>query len=245
MLTPKATPNPPNAVPHHQVTYHLHQTAHNHPRQSPHMQPMQIHLPGHVPHVSFSNADDHRMMHSNSAQSYASPRMAQVPIYPPQMNSPAQIAYNQPGMPQFMPGTPQMNQFRSFSSNSPQYIPQQTAPLAMPMMPPQQFVAGPGTMIPGGPQMPMYPGGHPQFISQAAGPQAIPGTNGYPSPGRPAAAALMVQQGSQQGQPMYAMSPGMQFQQPVFAQHPGQSKFRMAKGIISLAVFHNRVNRGC
>ena len=36
---------------------------------------------------------------------------------------------------------------------------------------------------------------------------------------------MMVHQGSQQGQPMYGMSPGMQYQQPVFPQQPGQSKW--------------------
>jgi len=191
------------------------------------MAAMQMHggQHGHVPQVPFSSGDDHRMMHSNSAQSFASPRMAPVPIYQQQMNSPAQVPYNQPSMPQFLPSTPQMNhQFRNFS-NSPQYMPQQTAAMGMPMMPPQQFVGGPNAVIPSGPQIPMFPGGHPQYMqSAAAAPQQMPGANGFPSPGRPPTAPMMVQQGSQQGQ-MYGVSPSMQFQQPAYAaHHPGQSK---------------------
>jgi hypothetical protein len=230
---PGATPNPPHAVPQaahqHQLPFHLQQGTHNLPRQSPHMPPMQMHSAqhGHMPQVPFNNADDHRMMQSHSAQSFASPRMAaQVPMYPPQMNSPAQMPYNQGMMPQFIPSTPQMNQYRSFS-NSPQYMPQQTTPMAVPMVPPQQFVTAQNPMMPSNPNMPLYPAaGHPQFMNPGgAPPQPMPGSNGYPSPGRPAAAPMMVQQGSQQGQPIYGMSPGMQYQQPVFApQHPGGSK---------------------
>lgn len=156
-------------------------------------------------------------MHSNSAQSFSSPRMGQVPMA---YNTPGQIPYNQPMMPTFMgPGQPQMNQFnRSYSNNAP-YMPQQ--PGAQ-MMPPQFMT--PNGMVAVPPQMPMYPQGHPQQFVPPGGtaPQPMPGANGYPSPGRPAA-PMMVHQGSQQGQPMYGMSPGMQYQQPSFApQQQGQ-----------------------
>ena len=232
-----ATPNPPHAVPQlphqHQLPFHLQQGAHSLPRQSPHMAHMPMHTAqhGHVPHAPFG-VDDQRMVQSSSAQSYASPRMAQVPMYPQHVNSPAQLQYSQPAMPQFMPGTPQMNQFRNFSNHN-QYMQQQPAPMALPMMPPQQFVAGPQPMMAAGAQMSMYPTGQPHYMAPAGvpPPQPIPVSNGYPSPGRPAAAQMMVQQGSQQGQPpMYGISPSMQFGQPVFAtpqqQHPGQSEYR-------------------
>jgi hypothetical protein len=108
-----------------------------------------------------------------------------------------------------------MNQFRNFSNNH-QYMAPQQGQMGGPMMMPQQFIPGPQGMVPG-PQM-MYPGGHPQFMPPS-GPQPVPGVNGYPSPGRPAA-PMMAHQGSQQGQPMYGMSPNVQYNQPVF--NPGQ-----------------------
>ncbi|KAI0124840.1 LsmAD domain-containing protein [Xylariales sp. AK1849] len=219
------TPNPTHAMPQlahqHQLPFHLQHGAHNGPRQSPHVPPVQMHPGQHgpMPHAPFNGADDHRMMHSNSSQSFSSPRMGPVPIsYPPNMNSPAQMPYGQNGMP-FMPGTPQQmgNHFNRSFSNNPQYMPQQQVPMGTPMMMQPHFVSHQG--MPG--QMQMYPGG-PQFMPPGgAPPQQMPGANGYPSPGRPAA-PMMVHQGSQQGQPIYGMSPGMQFQQPVFPQQPGQ-----------------------
>ncbi|EEU48001.1 uncharacterized protein NECHADRAFT_90259 [Fusarium vanettenii 77-13-4] len=218
-----ATPNPQHVVPQmphqHQLPFHLQQGAHNMaPRGSPHMPPMQMHTPQHgpVPHPQYGN-DDHRMMHSNSAQSFASPRLGNVPVA---YNSPAQVPYNQPV---FMPGTPQMGQFRSFSNN-PQYMSPQQGQMGGPMMMQPQFIPGPQGMVPG-PQM-MYPGGHPQFMPPS-GPQPVPGVNGYPSPGRPAA-PMMAHQGSQQGQPMYGMSPNVQYNQPVF--NPGQQGGPMRGG---------------
>jgi hypothetical protein len=165
------------------------------------------------------------MMHSNSAQSFASPRMAQVSMaYPPAMNSPAQVPYNQPVMQPFVgPTAPQMGQFRSFSNN-PQYMPQQPAHMGTSMLIQPQFIGGPQGMVTG-PQLQMYPaGGHPHFLPPGGPPQPLPGSNGYPSPGRPAA-PMMVHQGSQQGQPVYGMSPNVQYQQPYVPQQPaGQSK---------------------
>lgn len=210
------TPNPPHVVPQmahqHQLPFHLQHGAHSMgPRQSPHMPPMQMHTPQHgpVPHPPFGG-DDHRMMHSNSAQSFASPRMGQLPVA-----YPAQIPY---GQAMFMgPNAPQMGQYRSFSGN-PHYVSPQQGQMGSPMMMQPQFMPGPQGMA-AAPQM-MYHGGHPQFLPPSGPPQPVPGANGYPSPGRPAA-PVMMHQGSQQGQPMYGMSPGVQYTQPSYG--PGQA----------------------
>ncbi|KAI1841892.1 hypothetical protein JX266_011862 [Neoarthrinium moseri] len=219
------TPNPTHVMPQlahqHQLPFHLQQGAQNTPRVSPHAPPAPMHPGQHgpMPHGPFNGADDHRMMHSASSQSFSSPRINAIPVaYPPNMNNPGQMPY-QNGMP-FMPGTPQQmgGHFnRSFSNNA-QYMPQQQMPMGTPMMMQPQFMTPQG--MPAA-QMQMYPGG-PHFMPPgASAPQPMPGANGYPSPGRPAA-PMMVHQGSQQGQPMYGMSPGMQYQQPVFPQQPGQ-----------------------
>jgi hypothetical protein len=196
------------------------------PRQSPHMPPMQMHTPqhGHAHHVGYGNADDHRMMHSNSAQSFASPRMAPVPVAYPPMSSPAPVPFTQPVMQPYVAGNaPQMGQYRSFSNNA-QYMPQQQGHITAPIMMQPQFVTGPQGMVGATPQMQMYPGGQPQFIPPGgAPPQPIPGSNGYPSPGRPAA-QMMVHQGSQQGQPVYGMSPSIPYQQPVYVAQQGHSR---------------------
>lgn len=234
MATPNTAPVVPQMPHQHQLPFHLQQGAQNAgPRQSPHMPPMQMHAghPGHVPHMPFNNGDDGtRMMHSNSAQSYASPRPGQVPMaYPNMMNSPSHMPYSQPVMPGFMgPGAPQMTpQMRNFAQ-TPQYMPQQPGQMGPPMMMGPGYMAGPAPMMQGTPQMPMaYPGAHPNFVPPGpVPPQAMQGANGYPSPGRPAA-PMMAHQGSQQGQHMYGMSPGTmpQYQQPSFPpQQPGQSK---------------------
>ncbi|EQL00502.1 PAB1 binding protein (Pbp1) [Ophiocordyceps sinensis CO18] len=208
------TPNPAHVIPQiahqHQLPFHLQHSSHNMgPRQSPHMPPMQMHTPqqGHVPHPQFGGADDHRMLHSNSAQSFASPRMAhQMPVAYPN-----HVPYNQPV---FM--SPQMGQYRTFSAN-PHYVPPQQGQMSGPVMMQPQFIPGPQGMV-AAPQV-MYHGGHPHFMPPSGPPQPVPGATGYHSPGRPAA-PVMVHQGSQQGQPMYGMSPGVQFNQPAFG--PGQ-----------------------
>ncbi|OAA79229.1 PAB1 binding protein [Akanthomyces lecanii RCEF 1005] len=209
-----ATPNPQHALPHiahqHQLPFHLQHGSHNmNQRQSPAMPPMQMHTPHHGPgpHGQYGN-DDHRMMHSNSQQSFASPRMAQMPMA---YNSPGQMAYNQPVY--MGGGTPQMGQYRSFSNSHHHYAPPQG-----PMMMQPHFMPTPQGMV-GGPQM-MYPNAHGQFMPPSGPPQPGPGANGYPSPGRPSASA-MVHQGSQQGQPMYGMSPSVQYNQPVYGQMQG------------------------
>lgn len=234
MATPNTAPVVPQMPHQHQLPFHLQQGAQNAgPRQSPHMPPMQMHAghPGHVPHMPFNNGDDGtRMMHSNSAQSYASPRPGQVPMaYPNMMNSPSHMPYSQPVMPGFMgPGAQMTPQMRNFQQN-PQYMPQQQpGQMGPPMMMGPGYMAGPAPMMQGTPQMPMaYPGGHPNFVPPGpVPPQAMQGANGYPSPGRPAA-PMMAHQGSQQGQHMYGMNSGTmpQYQQPSFPpQQPGQSK---------------------
>jgi len=227
-----STPNPSHVLPHlahqHQLPFHLQHGAHNMPaRPSPHMPPVHMHVPPqHTPHVGYANTDDHRMMHSNSAQSFASPRIAQAPVYPPAVNSPAQVPYGQPVMQPFVPNAPHMGQYRSFSNN-PQYMPQQPGHMGAPMMIQPQFVTGPQGMMVTPPQMQMYPTSQAQFMppgAVAVPPQPIAGSNGYPSPGRPAAPP-MAHQGSAQGQP-YGMSPSMAYQQPVYTpQQPSPSKY--------------------
>lgn len=208
------TPNPPHVIPQiphqHQLPFHLqHGAQHMMPRQSPHMPPMQMHTPQHgpVPHQPYGN-DDHRMMHSNSAQSFASPRMGQMQVAYP--NPGGQVPYGQPVF--LGAGNPQLGQFRSFSNN-PHYGPPQ-GQMGAPMMMQPQFIPAPQGMM-AAPHL-MYPGAHhPQFMPPAGPPQPVPAANGYPSPGRPAA-PMMVHQGSQQGHNMYGMSPNIQYNQPAY-----------------------------
>lgn len=237
--TPLSPPNPSHAVPQvphqHQLPFHLQQGVHNmNQRQSPRAPPMNLpNQHGHGPVPQFSGPDEHRMMPSHSAQSFASPRPHNAALpFPSPMGQPAQL-FN----PQMMPynGAPPMN-YRSLSQNH-QFVPQQhMAPPIMMQNPAGGFMTSQG-MAPGaGPQI-MYPGqpgpqGH--FIPQGNGhPPPMPGANGYPSPGR-GGAPMMMSQGSQQGhqQPaMYGMNPGMspgpQYGNavPVYAhQPPNQSK---------------------
>ena len=162
----------------------------------------------HGPTPPFNGADDHRMMSSHSAQSFASPRLQNAPMaFPSPMNQPAQLAYNPQMMP--YPGAPPMQQYRSLSQSH-QFIPQQAhmGPPIMMQNPAGGFMTSQG-MAPA-PQM-MYPqGGQGHFMPPGNGhPPAMP-VNGYPSPGRNAA-PIMMSQGSQQGhqQPMYGINPGM------------------------------------
>ncbi|KAJ8126904.1 hypothetical protein O1611_g6734 [Lasiodiplodia mahajangana] len=228
-FTTQPTPNPPHVLPQHmphqhQLPLHLQHVAHNVPRHSPHAAPVQMHGGQHnpIPHGPFNGADDHRMMHSNSNQSFSSPRMSHhVPLaaYPGTIHSTPQMPYGQQIMPPFMgPGAPQMNNFNRSLSNNPQFMPQQAGAMGGPMMIQPHFMTP--AMVPGPPQMHMYGGGQ-SFIPPGATPQPIPGAaNGYPSPGRPSA-PMMVPGGSSQGQVMYAASPSMQYQQP-YAPQQGQ-----------------------
>ena len=205
------TPTQPHAAPQlahqHQLPFHLQHGAHGMAqRQSPHMPHMQMHPSQHgPPHQSYGQ-DDHRMMHSGSAQSFASPRL--------QMAYPGQMPYSQPV---FMgPNSPQVGPYRGYGAG-PHYMAPQQGQMGGPIMMQPQFMPPQGMVAP---QM-MYHGGQPQFIPPSGPPQQGPGANGYPSPGRPTA-PVMVHQGSQQGQSMYGMSPNVQYNQPVYGQgHPG------------------------
>jgi hypothetical protein len=215
-----ATPNPQHAMPQmahqHQLPLYLQPGApHNMgPRHSPHMPPMQMHTGQHGQmHPSFGN-DDHRMMPSNSAQSYASPRLGHVPpVYPVVQQSPAQGPYAQTGFMPPGPGAHQMGQYRNYP-NAPQFMGPQQGHMGGPMMMGQAYMQTPQGMM-AAPQM-MYN----QYGPPTGPPQPVPGANGFPnSPGRPAA-PMMAHQGSQQGQPAYGMSPNIQYTQPAYG--PGQ-----------------------
>ncbi|KAG9236220.1 hypothetical protein BJ875DRAFT_372587 [Amylocarpus encephaloides] len=229
--------NPSHAVPQvphqHQLPFHLQQGVHGmNQRQSPRQPSMN--LPGnhgHGPTPPFNGPDDHRMMTSQSQQSFTSPRLPHVPIaFPsPSMTQPAQLTYNAQMM-QY-PGGPPMQNYRSLSQGH-AFMPQQPhmGPPVMMQSPAGGFMTSQG--IAPGPQV-MYPPGQPPFMPQGNGhPPTMP-VNGYPSPGR--GAPMMMSQGSQQGhqqQPaMYGMNHGVnlgpQYQNatPIYAQQPpGQSK---------------------
>jgi hypothetical protein len=224
-----SSPNPSHAVPpvphQHQLPFHLQQGVHNmNQRQSPRQPSMNLpNQHGHGPAPSFNGPDDHRMMPSQSAQSFASPRLHNIPVaaYPSPMNQTAQL-YN-PQMVPFPAGGPPMYPNRSLSGSH-QFMPQQThmGPAIMMQNPTNSFMTSQG-MAPG-PQMMYPPGQQGHFMPQGNGPPIMP-VNGYPSPGR--GAPMMMSQGSQQGHqqpPMFGVSPGMspgpQYGQPVYAQAP-------------------------
>lgn len=120
-----------------------------------------------------------------------------------------------------------MTQYRSLSQSH-QFIPQQThmGPAIMMQNPTNGFMTSQG-MAPG-PQMIYPPGAQGHFIPPNGHPPAMPGANGYPSPGR-TAPMMMSNQGSQQGhqQPIYGMSPGPQYGTPIYAQQqPNQIPMR-------------------
>ncbi|KAL3425810.1 LsmAD domain-containing protein [Phlyctema vagabunda] len=207
----------PQQVPHqHQLPFHL-QHQNMHPRQSPRQPPNHMHS-NHGPNPSFNGPDDHhRMMPSHSAQSYASPRLQNVPMaYPSPMPQPAQMFNGQ-----ILPYPPPHQMTRQASQGQ-QFMPQPGHIAPGFMMPqPGNGMMGPQGMGPA-PQM-MYPPGQ-HFMPPGGGPPGMP-VNGYPSPGR--TAPLMISQGSQQGhqQQMYGMSPGQQYgaMVPLYPQQqPGQ-----------------------
>ena len=224
------SPAPPShvnpQVPHqHQLPFHLQQGAMSQ-RPSPRQPQMHMHA-NHQSQPHFG-PNDHQMVPSHSAQSFASPRLQQVPlVYPSPMNQHAQLTYNQQAMQYPMgAGAPQMAQYRSYSGNqhfNPQQPTHMSTPVMIPGPPGNGFMPGPQGMVPSGPPMQMYPAGQGHFIPQNGHPPPMM-ANGYPSPSR--GAPMMMNQGSQQGQPIYGMSPGMQYGQPVYAQQqPGQSRY--------------------
>lgn len=222
ITTPQQNHVNPQVAHQHQLPFHLQQGAHNiGQRQSPRQPPMHLQNNHHN-----HGADDHRMVPSHSAQSFASPRLQQVNMaYPSPMGQPAQLVYNQNGM-QFpmVQHAPQIPQYRTYSGGH-QFVPQpgghMGAPIMMQAPNGNGFMAAPGMVSPA-PQM-MYPVSGPHFVPQGPPPN-IPGANGFPSPGR--GAPIMMHQGSQQGhQPIYGMSPNMQYGQPIYGQQPpGPSK---------------------
>ncbi|KAE8452872.1 hypothetical protein EG329_013144 [Mollisiaceae sp. DMI_Dod_QoI] len=231
---PMSSPNASHAmpqVPHqHQLPFHLQQGVHNMgARQSPRQAPMNIHNNQHVhgPTPPFNGHDDHRMMPSHSAQSFASPRLQNAPIYPSPMAQPAQMTYNSQMM-AYQGAPPMQPQYRSLSQSH-QFMPQQgqMGPIMM-QNPGPTFLTSQG-MAPG-PLMYGQAGPGPFMPPGNGHPPQMPGVNGFPSPGR--GAPMMMSQGSQQGhqQPMYGMTPGMspgpQFA-PIYAQPPpGQMPMR-------------------
>ncbi|RDW62693.1 hypothetical protein BP5796_10995 [Coleophoma crateriformis] len=205
----------PQAPHQHQLPFHL-QQQNMHQRGSPRQPPNHLHN-NHGPNPSFNGPDDHhRMMPSHSAQSFASPRLQNVPMaaYPSPMSQPAQMFNGQ--MMQYP--SPQMA--RQFSQG--QFMPQPTHMGPMMLQNPANGFMGPQPMGPGH-QMMYPPGAQPHFMPPGNGPPGMP-VNGYPSPGR--SAPMMMSQGSQQGHqpPMYGMSPSQQYNNmaPIYAQQqPG------------------------
>ncbi|OAF59473.1 hypothetical protein VC83_03758 [Pseudogymnoascus destructans] len=211
----------PQVAHQHQLPFHLQQGAHTQ-RPSPRQPPLHMHNNQSMQqNAQFHSNDDHRMVPSHSAQSYASPRLAQVNVaYPSPMGQPAQLSFQQPGMQYPVgPGGPQMAQFRSYSGGH-QFMPQQPTHMGGPVMiqgPAGSFIGNPNLMAPGPPML--YPVNQAHFAPQGNGPPPpMAGSNGYPSPGR--SAPMMMPGGSQQGQQAYGMSPGMQYGQPIYAQQP-------------------------
>lgn len=220
--SPLPIPLHPQGVPHqHQLPFHLQQGAHMSQRPSPRQQPGHMNNHGIGQHQQFIANDDHRMMPSHSAQSFASPRMTPMVAYaqgvpPVGMQQPVYMGQ----------GAPQMGQFnRSYSGGGGQFIPQQQMGQPVIMGSPGAFYGAPNMMGPG-PVM-MYPGAHAMGFPPQGGPPApMPAANGYPSPG-PRMAPMMTPSGSQQGQPpvFQQMSPAMQYGQPMYAQQgPPHSK---------------------
>lgn len=219
MTSPQPIPVHPQGPPHqYQLPLHLQQGAHMSQRPSPRQQPghMNHHVMGQQ--QPFMGNDDHRMMPSHSAQSFASPRMTPMVAYAqgvPPVGMQQPVYMNQ--------GAPQMAQFnRSYSGGGGQFVPQQQ--MGGPVMmgsPNGAFYGGPNMMGPG-PVM-MYPTGNPMgmgFPPQGGPPAQMPGPNGFPSPGA-RMAPMMTPSGSQQGQPpAFPMSPAMQYGQPIYAQQP-------------------------
>lgn len=215
----------------HQLPLHMQGgIQHMPPRGSPRQPAMNMHGNQHLhgPNQSFNGGEDHhRMMNSQSAQSFSSPRPSPAIPFPSPMNQSSHMFNAQMGMP-FHPGAPPMQQgLRSLSQNH--QFPSQQGHMAPMMM--QNPVNGfmPQGMGPGN-QGIMFAQGQGHFMQPGTGHAPVmPGVNGYPSPGR--GAPMMMNQGSQQGhqQPMYGMnqgmSPGPQYGNlaPIYAQQaPGQ-----------------------
>ncbi len=215
---PMAVPFTAPAAMQQQLPFHLQQGAHM-PRPPPRAPQMHIQNPNNMGHnQSFNGHDEHRIMPSHSAQSFASPRPPQAQMmYPSPMGQPAQLVMQQP-MQYMGPGGPQMQFNRSHSGGGQPFMPQPSQMGGPVMMAgPNGPYYGPQSMMTPGM---IYPNGMPVPFQQQPGapPMSMPGVNGFPSPGR-GGAPMMMQQGSQQGsQQGFPMSPAMQFGQPMYPQ---------------------------
>ncbi|PBP21979.1 LsmAD domain-containing protein [Diplocarpon rosae] len=231
-LSPAAPPNAIPQVPHqHQLPFHLQQSGLVGVRQSPRQAPINLHgnQHPHGPAQPFNGHDDNRMMHSHSAQSFASPRLQNVPMqYNSPMSQSAQM-YN-PQMMGFPGGGPPMQQQYRSMSQSHGFVPQGN-PMGPIMMPHTQGTFMTSQGIGPGPHLP-YPPNAQGFMPPNNGmPPQLPGVNGFPSPGRgpPIMMNSNSQQGHHQQQPMYmnpGMSPNPQYNHPApmynNQQPPGQ-----------------------
>lgn len=215
----------PHLPPHQQQSIHLSHLAHGMVgRQSPHQAPISLYGNHQASNSSFSTAhDDHRMIPSHSAQSFASPRLQNVPMaYQSPINQATQLSFN-PQMMQISNGPQLQVGYRSLS-NAHQFIPPQNH-MGQVMMPNPAgtFVTSQG--ITSGPQM-IYQGNQPPpyIPTNNNHTPMISNVNGYSSPGR--ASPMMVNQGSQQGpqQPIYGINPGVSsapnYGNPMFSQQP-------------------------
>ncbi|POS84450.1 hypothetical protein EPUL_003493 [Erysiphe pulchra] len=215
----------PHIPPHQQQSIHLSHLAHGMVgRQSPHQVPISLYGNHQTSNTPFSGAhDDHRMLPSHSAQSFASPRLQNVPMaYPSPINQATQLSFNSQMM-QITNGPQLQVGYRSLS-NTHQFIPPQNHMGQMMMPNPAGTFVTPQGITPG-PQM-IYQGNQPPpyIPTNNIHTPMISNVNGYPSPGR--ASTMMVNQGSQQGpqQPAYGINPGVSsapnYGNPMFSQQP-------------------------
>ncbi|TQS36314.1 hypothetical protein Golomagni_03242 [Golovinomyces magnicellulatus] len=227
---PSLSPNQTHVLPYH--LQQQHQPIHlPHPvqslgvRQSPHQIPVGLYgnAQGSTSIYNVGTPDEHRMISSHSAQSFASPRLQNISMnYPSPINQTAQITYN-PQMVHFSNIPQSQSGYRSLS-NTHQFLPQQN-PMGQMMIPNSTGTFATPQGVGPNPQM-MFQGNQPPPFMHAANghPPLLPGVNGYPSPGR--AASTMINQGSQQGlqQPVYGINPGISsspnYGSPMFSQQP-------------------------
>jgi hypothetical protein len=184
----------------------------------------------HHPGPSIPQFDDHRMHPSMSSNGsvLASPHLqnANLAGYQSPMGQPVHMMYaNQ--MPQYAmgPGMPQMTPFRQYPGGPYMHQPGQLGGPVMSHGPNGQYIGIPQSMNgPMGQHLPIYSPSQMQAYPQHGGPPSGPNVaNGYPSPGR--GAAMMMSQGSQQGNPqqmMMGMNMGHQGQAMYASSQAGQ-----------------------
>ncbi|KAI6249872.1 hypothetical protein HI914_01067 [Erysiphe necator] len=215
----------PHLPPHQQQSMHLSHLAQGMvTRQSPHQLPINLYGNHQTPNPSFSGThEDHRMLPSHSAQSFASPRLQNIPMaYPSPINQASHLTFN-PQLMQLSNGPQIQVGYRSLS-NAHQFISQQGHIAQMVMPNPNGSFVTPQGITPA-PQM-MYQGNQPPpyIPTNNSHTPLISNVNGYPSPGR--ASPMMANQGSQQGlqQPIYGInsgaSPAPNYGNTMFSQIP-------------------------